>query len=186
LREALRRARVESAEKSGVLVALRTAEMARLDLLKEAVEPVLAQVPQDIDLFESAIMPGEPARLFLDQLGFVEMGEDKRTYRFFQDTRYGRIRIAESDKLPTIVAAITDYIARRMVEREKALASDSYVPPQATDGHAAAPPPKDAATPAAPVPTRNAGHTMVMIILAIIVVVGVFVVADLWDYALRG
>jgi hypothetical protein len=26
----------------------------------------------------------------------------------------------------------------------------------------------------------------VMIILAIIVVVGVFVVADLWDYALRG
>ena len=66
----------------------------------------------------------EALRLFVDVLGFVEMGRDKRTYCFFQDTRYGRRLMAESDRLPVIVEAVTDYVARRLVEREKALASD--------------------------------------------------------------
>lgn len=131
LREALRRARAASAEKSGVLVELRTAELARLDLLKEQLEPVFAQVPQEVDLFDAAILPGDPARLFVDVLGFVEMGRDKRTYRFFNDTRYGRKLIAESDKLAEITQAITDYVAHRIVEREKALVSDLGTTPPA-------------------------------------------------------
>lgn len=124
LREALRRARAASAEKSGVLVELRTAELARLDLLKEQLEGVFAQVPQGVDLFDAAILPGDPARLFVDVLGFVEMGRDKRTYRFFHDTRYGRKLIAETDSLREVTEAITDYVAHRIVEREKALVSD--------------------------------------------------------------
>ncbi len=40
-----------------------------------------------------------------------------------QDTRYGRIVIAESHEVPVIVQAVTDYVARRMVEREQALVS---------------------------------------------------------------
>lgn len=125
LREALRRARTASAEKSGVLVELRTAELARLDLLKDELEPLFAQVPQDVDLFDAAIMPGEPARLFVDVLGFVEMGRDKRTYQFFHDTRYGRQLIAETEDVAKIVQAITDYVAHRIIEREKALVSDT-------------------------------------------------------------
>lgn len=141
LREALRRARAASAERSGVLVELRTAELARLDLLKEQLEPLFRQVPQGVDLFDAAIMPGDPARLFVDVLGFVEMGRDKRTYRFFHDTRYGRQLLAESDKLPVIVRAITDYVAHRIVEREKALISDTFdarAMAAATDGAAPA------------------------------------------------
>lgn len=140
LREALRRARATSAERSGVLVELRTAELARLDLLKEQLETLFSQVSRDVDLFDAAILPGDPARLFVDVLGFVEMGRDKRTYRFFHDTRYGRQLIAESDRLPKIVEAITDYVAHRIVEREKALASDSY-DAKAMAGAAATPDP---------------------------------------------
>jgi hypothetical protein len=124
LREALRRARAASAERSGVLVELRTAELARLDLLKEQLESLFKEVPQGVDLFDAAILPGDPARLFVDVLGFVEMGRDKRTYRFFHDTRYGRKLLFESQKLPAITQAITDYVAHRIVEREKALVSD--------------------------------------------------------------
>jgi hypothetical protein len=130
LREALRRARAASAEKSGVLVELRTAELARLDLLKEQLEPVFAQVPQGVDLFDAAILPGDPARLFVDVLGFVEMGRDKRTYRFFNDTRYGRKLIAETESLREMTQAVTDYVAHRIVEREKALVSDLVHVPQ--------------------------------------------------------
>jgi len=49
------------------------------------------------------------------------MGRDKRIYRFVQDTRFGRIVIAESHEVPAILDAVTDYVARRMVEREHAL-----------------------------------------------------------------
>src|SRR5260370_8313349 len=49
------------------------------------------------------------------------MGRDKRIYRFVQDTRFGRIVIAESHDVATIVDAVTDYVARRMIEREHAL-----------------------------------------------------------------
>ena len=125
LRDALRRARSDSAERSGVLVELRTAELARLDLLKERLEPIFAQVPDEVDLFDAAILPGDPARLFVDVLGFIEMGRDKRTYRFFQDSRHGRKLIAETESLTDITQSITDYVAYRMVEREKALVSDT-------------------------------------------------------------
>jgi hypothetical protein len=125
LRDALRRARTASAEKSGVLVELRTAELARLDLLKDELQPVFEQVPQDVDLFDASIIPGEPARLYVDVLGFVEMARDKRTYQFFQDTRYGRQLIAESESIAKITEVITDYVAHRIVEREKALISDT-------------------------------------------------------------
>ena len=52
----------------------------------------------------------------------VVMGRDKRIYRFVQDTRYGRIVLAESHDVPAIVDTVTDYVARRIVEREHALA----------------------------------------------------------------
>jgi hypothetical protein len=57
-------------------------------------------------------------------ISFVDMGHDRRTYRFFQDTRHGRVLIAESPLIERIVAAMTNYVARRLVEREQALASD--------------------------------------------------------------
>jgi type VI protein secretion system component VasF len=53
----------------------------------------------------------------------VLMGRDKRIYRFVQDTRFGRIVLAESHEVSAIVEAVTSYIARRMVERERALAA---------------------------------------------------------------
>jgi hypothetical protein len=124
LQAAIRRARVESAEQSQAVADLREAEVARLELLLEAIRPVLDQTPEGVELFDPGIAYGERPRLFLDMIGFVDMGHDRRTYRFFQDTRHGRVLIAESALVERIVAAMTNYIARRLVEREQALASD--------------------------------------------------------------
>ena len=52
------------------------------------------------------------------------MGRDKRTYRFVQDTRYGRKILAESAEPDEIVEGVTKYVARRIIERERALAAD--------------------------------------------------------------
>jgi hypothetical protein len=52
------------------------------------------------------------------------MGRDKRTYRFLQDSRFGRKILLESPEIPEIVTAVTRYVARRMIERERAIAGD--------------------------------------------------------------
>jgi hypothetical protein len=124
LTAALRRARVEGAEQNQAVADLRETEIARLQLLEEAVRPVIDQAPSGVDLFDAGIAYGERPRLFIDMIGFVEMGHDRRTYRFLQDTRHGRVLIAETERVDRVVAAITNYIARRLVERERALASD--------------------------------------------------------------
>jgi hypothetical protein len=108
---------------------LRGAEFARLEMLRDSLEPVLAQVPEDIDLFDTGIVPGDRPRLFIDMIGYVEMGPDRRLYRFIQDTRHGRVTMAESERVDTMVDACTQYIARRLVEREMALASDTLANP---------------------------------------------------------
>src|ERR1700741_458636 len=122
LRDALRRARIEGADRPGVVVDLRDAEVARLEILNEALDPLFAQVPDNVDLFDRGISQGETPRLWIDVVAHVVMGRDKRIYRFVQDTRYGRIVLAESHEVPVIVSAVTDYVARRIVEREHALA----------------------------------------------------------------
>jgi hypothetical protein len=121
LRDALRQARIEAADRTGVVVDLRDAEVARLEILNEALDPLFAQVPEQIDLFDRGVSQGEMPRLWIDVVAHVLMGRDKRIYRFVQDTRFGRIVLAESHDVETIVKAVTDYVARRMIEREHAL-----------------------------------------------------------------
>jgi len=129
LRDALRRARIEAADRTGVVVDLRDAEVARLEILNEALDPLFAQVPDQVDLFDRGISQGETPRLWIDVVAHVVMGRDKRIYRFVQDTRFGRIVIAESHDSAAIVSAVTDYVARRMIEREHALVATPLAEP---------------------------------------------------------
>ena len=121
LRDALRQARIEAADRTGVVVELRDAEVARLEILNEALDPLFAQVPEQVDLFDRGVSQGETPRLWIDVVAHVVMGRDKRIYRLVQDTRFGRIVIAESHDVPVIVDAVTGYVARRMIEREHAM-----------------------------------------------------------------
>jgi hypothetical protein len=125
LKEAVREARIEAAERSGVVVDLRDADVARLELLNEALDPVFAEIPTDVDLFDRGISKGDTPRLWIDVIAHVEMGRDKRQYRFVQDTRYGRAVLTESYEVPELKGAVTRYVARRLVERERALAGDA-------------------------------------------------------------
>ncbi len=125
LKAAVREARIEVAERTSVVVDLRDAELARLEILNEAIEQIFAEIPPDVELFDRGISRGDTPRLWIDAVAHVHMGRDKRVYRFVQDTIYGRRVLAESPDVETIVDAVTKYIARRLVEREKALAADA-------------------------------------------------------------
>ena len=125
LKDAVREARIEAAERSGVVVDLRDADVARLDLLNDAIGPLFDEVPDDVDLFDRGVSKGDIPRLWIDVVAHVEMGRDKRQYRFVQDTRYGRAVLAESYEMPAMADAIKRYVARRLVERERTLADDA-------------------------------------------------------------
>ena len=125
LKDALRKARVDQAERTGVVVDLHDAEVARLELLNEALDPVFEEVPANVDLFDRGISRGETPRLWIDPIAHVAMGRDKRIYRFVQDSRYGRKVLAESDDISEMAKAATHYVAHRMIERDQALAADT-------------------------------------------------------------
>jgi hypothetical protein len=129
LRDALRQARIEAADRTGVVVELRDAEVARLEILNEALDPLFAEVPGQVDLFDRGVSQGETPRLWIDVVAHVVMGRDKRIYRLVQDTRFGRIVIAESHDVPVIVDAVTGYVARRMIEREHAMVATPLAEP---------------------------------------------------------
>src|ERR1700751_4782174 len=120
LRAALRQARIEAADRTGVVVDLRDAEVARLEILNEALDSLFKEIPDHVDMFDRGISQGVTPRLWIDVVAHVVMGRDKRIYRFVQDTRYGRKVLAESHDVPAIVDAATDYVARRMIERAQA------------------------------------------------------------------
>jgi hypothetical protein len=121
LQEALHQARIEAAERTGVVVDLHDAEVARLELLNEALDPVFAEIPAEIDLFDRGVSRGETPRLWIDAVAHVAMARDKRSYRFLQDSRMGRHVLAEAHEVPDIVRAVTTYVARRLIERQRAL-----------------------------------------------------------------
>jgi hypothetical protein len=139
LREALHQARVEAAERTSVVVDLRDAEVARLELLNEALDPLFAELPAEVDLFDRGISRGETPRLWIDAVAHVAMGRDKRSYRFLHDSRMGRHVIAESHEIPDIVQAVTTYVARRLIERQRALADNpdllAQAAPQEAERH---------------------------------------------------
>jgi hypothetical protein len=124
LKRVVREVRIAHAEKSDVVVELRDAEQARLELLAEALEGVSEALPPDHDQLLLGLLPGQPPRFWVDATSYVIMGRDKRQYQFVKDTRLGRTVLAESAAIDTVADAITRYIAERIVERERGVEAD--------------------------------------------------------------
>jgi hypothetical protein len=136
LTQAMHQARVEAAERTSVVVDLRDAEVARLELLNEALDPLFAELPPEAELFDRGVSRGDTPRLWIDSVAHVAMGRDKRAYRFLHDTRVGRRVLAESHDIPDIVQAVTSYVARRLIERQRALDEDPEFVTRVTRGEA--------------------------------------------------
>jgi hypothetical protein len=124
LKAAIRRARIEEAERSAASADLRAGELARLDMLREALVPLYEQLPPGADMFDLALVPGEKPRLFVDIVAHVEMSRDCKTYRLLQTLRTGRMLLLEAADPDAVVDAVAGYLGRRLTEREKALAVD--------------------------------------------------------------
>jgi hypothetical protein len=124
LRETLRKVRTAETERADVVVELRDAERARLELLADELRSVFNEVPEDDDQFIFTVAAGTPPRLWIDMTSFVVMARDRRSYRFLKDTRLGRTVILETAKLDDMADTVTHYVAERIIERERAIEGD--------------------------------------------------------------
>uniref|UniRef100_UPI003BAB3C14 hypothetical protein n=1 Tax=Stappia sp. TaxID=1870903 RepID=UPI003BAB3C14 len=124
LREAIRKVKFAEVERTDVVIELQESERARLELLCEELTDVFKEVPEDDDQFSFQIVPGNIPRLWIDITSHVAMGRDKRVYRFVKDTRLGRTVILETADLEDMADCITEYIAERVLERERTVEGD--------------------------------------------------------------
>lgn len=124
LAEIVREVKIASADRTDVVVDMRDADRARLELLAEEIRPVVADIDPADDRFDFGISPGLQPRLWIDAVAHVHMGHDRRVFRFVRDTRLGRVVISDTSDLQKTANAVARYIAERVIERERIMAGD--------------------------------------------------------------
>ena len=139
LEDAIRDVRVNAAERGDVVVELREASRARMELLAAELEPTIQSIPAEDDQFDFALSSGQNPRLFVDATAHIGLARDRMTYRFVRDSRLGRVLLEESRDLKIIADRVTRYVAERIVERQRMmdgpvtdLAKSSSVLPEAS------------------------------------------------------
>ncbi len=120
LRDAVNKVRSAETERADGISELHEAERARLDMLVDELSDVFKDAAADERMILQ-VASGAPPRLWIDVTSHVMIGRDRRTYRFLKDTHLGRTIIMESDNLESMADRVTDYIAERVVEFERAL-----------------------------------------------------------------
>ena len=90
LREAIRKARLEEAERLDLSADQRDGEIARLELLKAELEAVFAELPAHDDRFNLALVPSRPARLWIDLFTYAAIDDASGAYLFVRNSENGR------------------------------------------------------------------------------------------------
>ena len=120
----VREVKIATADRTDVVVDMRDADRARLELLAEEIRPVLADIDPSDDRFDFGVSAGLQPRLWIDAVAHVHMGHDRRVFRFVRDTRLGRVIMSDTSDMATTADAVSRYIAERVIERERILAGD--------------------------------------------------------------
>jgi hypothetical protein len=118
LREAIRKARVDEAERLHRSADRRDGEIARLELLKAELEAVFAELPHD-DRFNLVLVPSRPARLWIDLFTYAAVDDESGAYLFVRNSESGRRTLFSANNVADIADRITRYMAQEIVRRER-------------------------------------------------------------------
>jgi hypothetical protein len=119
LREAIRKARIEEAERLDAAADCRDGEIARLELLKAELETVFGEIPSPDDRFNLVLVPSRPARLWIDLFTYAAMDEASGAFLFVRNSENGRRTLFSSSNVADMADRITRYMAREIVRRER-------------------------------------------------------------------
>ncbi len=119
LREAIRKARLEEAERLDRSADHRDGEIARLELLKAELEAVFAELPAHDDRFSLVLVPSRPARLWIDLFTYAAIDDATGSYLFVRNSEAGRRTLYSSTNIADMADRITRYVAHEVVRRER-------------------------------------------------------------------
>ena len=114
----VRRARLAHAAHFDALVEIRDAQTLRLAALHEELRSKFSREPRLRTLFPAQLEAGFPPRLWLDNVSYVEMEPDPRTFRLVRQERAGHLVVAETRDLQKMVRDIGKFAAHRLVEQD--------------------------------------------------------------------
>ena len=124
LANAMNKIRTAQADRDDVVVEMKHTKVSRLELLHDDLQSVQDDIPYNNEMFDFALMKGDPPRLWIDITSFVRMGADGRDYEFVKDTRMGRVILGRGSSRKKMGEHITDYVAERLLERERMIEGD--------------------------------------------------------------
>ncbi len=124
LANAMNKIRSSQANRDDVVVEMQHTKLSRLELLFEDMQSVIDDIPNDNEQFDFALAKGDTPRLWVDMTSFVRMGSDGREYEFVKDTRMGRVILGRGSSRKKIGEHITNYVAERLLERERMIEGD--------------------------------------------------------------
>jgi hypothetical protein len=119
LREAIRKARLEEAERLDTTADQRDGEIARLELLQAELEGILAEIPKQDDRFNLVLVPSRPARLWVDLFTYVAIDEGSGAYLFIRNSENGRRTLFSANNVTDMADRITTHMAHEIVRRER-------------------------------------------------------------------
>ncbi len=119
LREAIRKARFDEAERLDVTADRRDGEIARLELLKAELETVFAEIPARDDRFNLVLVPSRPARLWIDLFTYAAVDDGSGAYLFVRNSENGRRTLFSSSNVADMADRITRHMAHEIVRRER-------------------------------------------------------------------
>jgi hypothetical protein len=118
---ALRKARLAEAAHLEAVLGIKDSKSLRLQVLKEEIAPIISATPEASKLFDLALVPGEPPRLWIDLISSIVMEPDYRTYRLVQDNQGGREALFETSNRAEMLGYLKTYLAHRMIVRERSV-----------------------------------------------------------------
>ncbi|MGQ0485246.1 MAG: hypothetical protein ACT4SY_07860 [Hyphomicrobiales bacterium] len=121
--EALRQARLTEAAHHEAVLGIKDAKSLRLQVLKDEIAAVIAHSQEARQLFDLALAPGEPPKLWIDLITFVVMEPDYRTYRLVQDNQAGRDILLETAARREMAERLKHHMAHRIIARQRQMAA---------------------------------------------------------------
>ncbi len=123
LEREVRRARLAQAAHFDALVDVRDAQTLRLSALHADLKVKLGKNQQLASLLPLQMENGFPPRLWIDDISFVIMEPDPRTFTLMRQDASGRETIFSTRQMPEMIAKLQEYASHRLIEKQRSEAA---------------------------------------------------------------
>jgi len=115
----VRRARLAQAAHFDALVDIKDAQTLRLAALHENLRKQISKEPRLAGLLPLQMVDGFPPRLWIDNISFVVMEPDPRTFRLVRQDQAGHETILETRDMPEMIAKVREYASHALIEAQR-------------------------------------------------------------------